>query len=223
MDPNSGIEPLLLLAKSARGAGCREAISAPDVHVFGELLDLPQILELQGGPHETYLELLKIFAFGTYPDFRANESSLPRIEEEPLRKLKLLTIVTIANRLKEVPYSILQDSLKTETVRELEDLIIEGIYRGLIGAKLDQKQQLLNVEWTFGRDVMSTDLDPMISLIGSWHQNCKETLNTLRKEMSRATSAKIKSIEEKRTHDEKVKELETKVRQAVESEIKSRD
>ncbi len=44
---NSGLERCLILVRSAKGAACREAVeqalAAPDVHVFGEFLDLPQV------------------------------------------------------------------------------------------------------------------------------------------------------------------------------------
>ena len=44
-------------------------------------------------------------------------------------------------------------SLHMPTIRELEDLIIDGIYLDLIGGKLDQKYQQLEVEYVLGRDV----------------------------------------------------------------------
>ena len=38
-----------------------------------------------------------------------------------------------------IPYSTLQQELDIMDLRELEDLIIEAIYAGIIQAKLDQK------------------------------------------------------------------------------------
>ena len=38
-----------------------------------------------------------------------------------------------------IPYSTLQEELEIRDLRELEDLIIEAIYAGIIQAKLDQK------------------------------------------------------------------------------------
>ena len=50
-EANGGLERALILTRSAKGAACREAIeqalAAPDVHVFGELLDLPQVYKVQ--------------------------------------------------------------------------------------------------------------------------------------------------------------------------------
>lgn len=44
------LEQYVLLAKSAKGAACleliRQVLEAPGVHVFGELLDMPNIQEV---------------------------------------------------------------------------------------------------------------------------------------------------------------------------------
>jgi COP9 signalosome complex subunit 7 len=46
------LEPFLLMAKSARGAAaaklCADACAAPGVFVFGELLDVPSIQDVNG-------------------------------------------------------------------------------------------------------------------------------------------------------------------------------
>ena len=45
------LEPLLLLMKNAKGAGAvsilTQALEAPNVYVFGELLDLPNVQEVE--------------------------------------------------------------------------------------------------------------------------------------------------------------------------------
>ena len=50
-------------------------------------------------------------------------------------------------------YSELMSVLQIKDIRELEDSIIDCIYAGLLNGKLDQKNQLLHVHSTFGRDV----------------------------------------------------------------------
>lgn len=48
---NNPLEQFVLLAKSAKGAACLELIKqvleAPGVHVFGELLDMPNVIEVK--------------------------------------------------------------------------------------------------------------------------------------------------------------------------------
>ena len=47
--------------------------------------------------------------------------------------------VSLQSTLQSIPYSTLQAELDIRDLRELEDLIIEAIYAGIIQAKLDQK------------------------------------------------------------------------------------
>ena len=103
--------------------------------------------------------------FDMNTDFFAEQvDSLPKLTPLQLKKLKHLTIVSLAaknrvsymytllwNRnefiylvlfwfsIQSIPYSTLQEELDIRDLRELEDLIIEAIYAGIIQAKLDQK------------------------------------------------------------------------------------
>ena len=85
------IEPFLLLSKSAKGAAAAKLIenatSAPGVFNFSELLELPNIQEVRDDlhvatlhclrklaqlsktNHSSQLELLRLFAYGTYEDY----------------------------------------------------------------------------------------------------------------------------------------------------------
>jgi COP9 signalosome complex subunit 7 len=51
----SSLQPFCLLAKSAKGKGCvaiiEQALQAPGVFVFGELLDMPNIKQVSGSSH----------------------------------------------------------------------------------------------------------------------------------------------------------------------------
>lgn len=51
----------------------------------------------------------------------------------------MLTLSEIASSTNVIPYSSLLEQLRIETLRELEDLIIDSIYDNLIEAKLDHK------------------------------------------------------------------------------------
>lgn len=60
--------------------------------------------------------------------------------------------------------------LDLNDIRGLEDLIIDCIYNDLIGGKLDQKNQLLEVEYTFGRDLRESDIDLLVNKLEEWDQ-----------------------------------------------------
>jgi COP9 signalosome complex subunit 7 len=71
--PSNPLEQFVLLSKAAKGAAAvtviKQALEAPGVYVFGELLDMPNIQELSSGPHAPYFNLLNVFAYGTYNDY----------------------------------------------------------------------------------------------------------------------------------------------------------
>ena len=50
-------------------------------------------------------------------------------------------------------YSLLMSELGISTVRELEDLVIEGISAGVVQGKLDQKSSHFEVDYVIGRDI----------------------------------------------------------------------
>ena len=55
------------------------------------------------------------------------------------------------------------------TIRELEDLIIDGIYLDLISGRLDQKYQQLEVEYTLGRDVEEEKVSVLLDSLREWY------------------------------------------------------
>ena len=64
---------------------------------------------------------------GNYKSLAESAGSLPDMTEIMTRKLRLLTVVSLAEQNKLLPYNLLMSELEISTVRELEDLVIEGI------------------------------------------------------------------------------------------------
>lgn len=62
-----------------------------------------------------------------------NRDKLIDLTDVMVKKLKHLTIVTMAIGQKCIAYEDLQQQLEIEHVRDLEDLIIESIYAGKYG------------------------------------------------------------------------------------------
>ncbi|KAM0790827.1 hypothetical protein ACM66B_004672 [Microbotryomycetes sp. NB124-2] len=152
------LEPFVLLAKSARGAAAAnligQACAAPGVFAFSELLEVPSIHELQsseqyGASHR----LLQVFAYGTWSDYKDSQASLPALNTAQENKLKQLSILTLAQQTRTIPYNVLMTRLDLASVATLEDLLIDAIYSGIMTARLDQKMARLEVLTTIGRDV----------------------------------------------------------------------
>ena len=88
----------------------KQALEAPGVFVFGELLDMSNVQvkhtvpslfatfslskDLENGPHASYLTLLNTFAYGNYRSLMDNKANLPELSDVMVRKLRLLTMVT---------------------------------------------------------------------------------------------------------------------------------
>ncbi|GAA5908440.1 hypothetical protein JCM8208_006196 [Rhodotorula glutinis] len=160
--PPPKLEPFLLLAKSARGAGAAslvsQAVGAPGVYVFAELLDQPSIRDLAN--HEQHAQqhrLLELFAFGTWADYEAKRDSYPALTPDQETKLRHLTVLTLASSQRSIPYALLLSRLSLPDVATLEDLLIAAFYAGVLRGKLDAREQRLEVLSAQGRDVRRDD------------------------------------------------------------------
>lgn len=189
------LEQFVLLAKTAKGAAAleliKQAIETPGVHVFGELLDMPNIKELENGPHAEYWNTLNLFAYGTYKEYLQNKSQMLELTPVQKKKLQHLTIVTLATKSKCIPYSVLLEELDIKNVRDLEDLIIEAVYADIIHGKLDQKNSQLEVDYAgLGRDVRSGDTGIVAKTLANWGQACSTILECIEQQVTQANSEK---------------------------------
>lgn len=204
---NNPLEQFVLLAKTAKGAAAveliKQAVEAPGVNVFGELLDMPNIKELENGPYAEYWNTLNLFAYGTYKQYLENKEKLFDLTPIQKKKLQHLTIVTLATKLKCIPYSVLLEELDVKNVRDLEDLIIEAVYADIIHGKLDQKNSQLEVDYAgLGRDVRPGDTGAVAETLAAWGQACDAVLACIEQQVLRANSEKAKATH----HKEKIQQ-----------------
>jgi len=208
------------LAKGASGSGLVSVIKSvlkdPYIFVFGELLALPNVQELEkNSEHRPWLEVLRIFAYGTYKDYKTkrDELKLPELAPPQIEKLKQLTLVTHASNTKTLAYPSLMEELDLKDQRELEDLIIDTSYIGLLKGKLDQKKSVFEVESAIGRDIAPKDVGEMVDKIASWINASQDLLTALDKNVAQAS----RSIEIKKKEDEDTE----KTRQTIMEVIKT--
>ena len=157
----SPLEAYVLLANGAKGAAAvgliQQVLEAPGVYVFGELLDHPNIKDLESNSSTAnakgYFDLLNLFAYGTYEEYLSIQPQLPPITEPMRKKLRLLTIASTATKEKTIQYDYLLKALGIESIRELEDLIIDGTNNSVLQGKLDQKSKHFEVDYAMGRDI----------------------------------------------------------------------
>lgn len=207
----AALQTFVHLAKNAKGKAAtmaiQQALSATTVFVFGELLDLPNIQQLAGTEDEKFLDLLKIFAYGTYKDYKANSANLPPLTEMQTKKLKQLTIVSLAASSKVIPYAVLQEELDISgSLRVLEDVIIDSIYQGLVQGRIDQHRRTLEVEFAMGRDLKPEAIDDMINTLTNWSDQSDILLKTIKDQIQHAN---FMSDQEKKHKEDYTKRVET--------------
>eukprot|EP00755_Sulcionema_specki_P005451 Sspe_Gene.32814::Locus_16068_Transcript_1_3_Confidence_0.500_Length_2362::g.32814::m.32814/K12180/COPS7, CSN7; COP9 signalosome complex subunit 7 len=196
------------MAKSSKGraaaAVVSEALSTPHIFVFGELLDVPSVAELASGENKQVYDLLQIFAYDTYTEYKANKAVLPELTPPQLHKLKQLTIVALASKARVLHYTELSAALDIADVRELEDTIIDAITNGLLNAKIDQAKGQVEVLDVIGRDVRPTEIDQMLSVLNKWFNESSAVIDTLDDLIGKGQA----SMEEKQNHG---KQLHAKI------------
>lgn len=165
----TALEQYLILAKTAKGkageALITQAISNSKTFVFGELLDALH----DGGISKEYYRILEIFTYGTLSDYRAEK--LPDLTASQLKKLQMLTLATIASEKSIISYNELHSLLEINSTRQLEDLIIDSIYEGLIKGKIDHKNSCLRVFECFGRDLKQENIPKVLQKINDYLQS----------------------------------------------------
>lgn len=117
----------------------------------------------------------------------------PKLNEAQTAKLQRLTLVTFASRARVLDYATLANALGLTTVagstsaagsstgsnasfglsetcvRELEDIIIEALYAGVLSGKLNQQLRRFEVEAAMGRDVRGAqELGDIANSLQAW-------------------------------------------------------
>ncbi|KAI8921897.1 hypothetical protein DFJ77DRAFT_505664 [Powellomyces hirtus] len=211
------LDQYVLLSKSAKGAACvqliQDVLAAPGVYVFSELLETPSVLELATNPaHERYVSLLKLFAYGTYQDYKSNSANLPTLNEAQLKKLKHLSLVTLSGQNRTLGYDALLQYLDIPNVRELEDLVIDAIYQDLIRGKLDQKKHCLEVEYAMGRDLRPEEETRLLAVLGAWSRTSENMLQTIETNISNISQWTAHEAQEKDEHEKHLELMKKEVK-----------
>ncbi|GAB0096104.1 COP9 signalosome complex subunit 7 [Sergentomyia squamirostris] len=215
---HNALEHFVALAKMAKGAACldliKQVLEAPGVYVFGELMECPNIRELENGVNKNYLKTLNLFAYGTFRQYLEMKDQVLELNSTMQKKLQHLTIVTLAIRNKCIPYQTLLTELNISNVRDLEDLIIEAIYADIIHGKLDQKNSQLEVDYAIGRDIRPDDINQIVDTLQEWCDSCAAVLNCIDSQIHRANAEKVRSIK----HKEKIEQEIVNLKKAIKSQ-----
>lgn len=166
---------------------------------------------------------MNLFAFGTYRQFLENKEKLIPLTAIMDKKLKHLTILTLATQKKTLPYDDLMVELDIPNVRHLEDIIIEAIYAGLdefkvesiqyltimfpelINGKLDQKNRQLEIDYAVARDIQTENIQEIVTILTDWLKSCENCSSCLQEQIEYANSEKARRIKHKEHMQEQVR------------------
>jgi COP9 signalosome complex subunit 7 len=195
-----------------------DAIAHPGAFVFSELLAEANVQALKGSDCQKEFDTLCLFAYGTYSDYLAKKENFIVLSDKLLYKLKQLSVVSFSASQRVLSYKGLLKQLEIENVRQLEDLLIDCVYNGLIKAKLDQKSKTVEVFETLGRDVPNEHLDVLINTLKSWYNNSKDVMSSLDKNSSNAIGMFEATKKQNSEYENYVENLKKEIKTSIESQ-----
>ncbi|MED6160120.1 COP9 signalosome complex subunit 7 [Stylosanthes scabra] len=185
-----------------------DATSHPSLFAFSEILALPNVLQLEASENSAYLDMLRLFAHGTWSDYKSNADRLPKLTPDQILKLKQLTVLTLAETFKVLPYDQLMQELDVTNVRELEDFLInECMYAGIVRGKLDQLRRCFEVQFAAGRDLRPGQLGSMIHTLSNWLSTSENLLVSIQEKIRWADTMSEVDKKHRKDVEEKVEEV----------------
>lgn len=154
-----------------------EFVKAPDMFQC-DLLDFPAVRQLEkDGKYASVYGLLEIFLtrrLDAYFEFQTTNSSILTTyglsHEDCITKMRLMSLGDLASKMHEIPYSVVQDTLKVPQ-EEVEFWIVRGISSKLLDAKMDQMCQVVVISRCTERVFGPTQWRELYSKLAVWKEN----------------------------------------------------
>ncbi|CAI9769341.1 unnamed protein product [Fraxinus pennsylvanica] len=206
------IDYLVKQASNLKGSALRnvivEATSHPSLFAFAEILSVPNVLELEGTENAVFLDLLRMFAHGTWSEYKSVACHLPPLVPDQVLKLKQLSVLTLAETNKVLPYDVLIKELDVTNVRELEDFLINDcMYVGIVRGKLDQLRRCFEVQFAAGRDLRPGQLGSMIQTMANWLSTSDNLLVSIQEKIKWADNMSEMDKKHRKEVEERAEEV----------------
>jgi len=173
-------------------------ICSPSLFQCDELAQLSVIKKLeQDAEHKQLHELLHIFAHKTYADYlvfqesKAGAALMAKhgVEHEVCsKKIRLLTLVSLGQENKELPYDTISAALKI-AADEVETWVMEAIGCGLMTAKMDQVGLKVHVGVCIERDFGAQQWKRLSTSLADWRDSIRGLLSVIQGSRPAATPA----------------------------------
>jgi len=163
-----------------------DAIRLPDLYQFDALLDVTAVKLLEKDPkHAKLYQLLTIFVGENLEAYKSFSSANPGYvkqlgldEEELIKKIKYLSLVSLASLNHEISYSTIAKTLQINE-SEVELWVISAIAEGLLEAKMDQLKGIVRVTRSLQRVFTRVQWKYLSENLSTWKKNVQILLNTL--------------------------------------------
>ena len=159
---------------------------------FAELLSALNEKKAFASSSSSSRELLELFSYGTFEEYlerEAKEKESLRLNAKQVEKLKQLSVVTLSSSSKAtkeskrvLSYEILLQKLKLNSVRELEDFLIEKVISpGLVKGAMNQRLSVFEVHSSIGRDPdrRKGRVEEMLKTMREWKETCDDALRDI--------------------------------------------
>ncbi|XP_007900587.1 COP9 signalosome complex subunit 7a isoform X3 [Callorhinchus milii] len=113
--------------------------------------------------------------------------------------------------------------LDMKNLRELEDLIIEAIYTDIIQGKLDQRNQLLEVDFCIGRDLQKQDINDIVKTLQEWCDCCQVVLLGIEQQVLRVNQYKESNIKTQQQMETEVANIKKTLKATASSSSQDAD
>ncbi|XP_072034861.1 eukaryotic translation initiation factor 3 subunit M-like [Amphiura filiformis] len=150
------------------------SLADPNTYLFDHLLTLRPVKFLEG---ELIHELLTIFVSGSMDDyqafFNAHQDFVKSVglsHEENIRKMRILTFLSMAVEQKEIPYATIEQDLKISE-DQIEEFVIDVIKTRMARGKIDQLQKKVNISYVTHRTFGKQQWQQLHKQLEEWQQN----------------------------------------------------
>jgi len=200
-------------------------LNDPEVYVFGEVVENDNVKSLSTSDDNSKksYSLLELFAYGKYSDFKGKEKELPALTDQQLSKLRHLTIISMAQKKRELAYTDLMSELGLPSVHDVESLIISSVYHGILVGKLNSEKQQLVVETTLGRDVRPHEIDVMIKSLADWQKQSALVLKNLEERVAYSRQEHESVTVMKNEHARQMGEIKATIKMLMEAEMENQE
>lgn len=175
---NEGVE-----AKSDAHICVISHIAHPKIFVMDHLLDLHPIRALDG---QLSHELLQIFVNGDLNDYiefyNNNQEFVEKLavtHEENLRKMRLLTLTSMAQDCAEIEFQLIVSKLNLEP-DDVEPFVIEALGSGLIKGKINEPEARIAITSTINRTFKDPQWEFIKTKLEMWQKNLMSIQDTMR-------------------------------------------